>query len=123
MFDQVVNALLTMHVQLKLYHWSTLSYSRHKATDELVAALYTLMDSFVEIYAGRYSRGKVSNDTAVIHLKNLSDADAVRLLQQYRVFLQTDLVKLLQSSDTDLLNIRDEMLGNVNQALYLFALK
>jgi hypothetical protein len=37
--------------------------------------------------------------------------------------LITDLPKKLKKTDTDLLNIRDEILADINRARYLFTLK
>jgi len=38
-------------------------------------------------------------------------------------YLQGPLTKTLQPSDTDLMNIRDEIIADLNQLLYLFTLK
>ena len=35
---------------IKIYHWSTLSYPTHKATDELHEKMSELVDSFIEKY-------------------------------------------------------------------------
>jgi hypothetical protein len=38
---------------IKLYHWGTLSYATHKATDDLYAKLNVNIDSFVEVMIGK----------------------------------------------------------------------
>jgi hypothetical protein len=45
---------MTLRDQIKLYHWETLSFPRHKATDELVTNLDANIDKFVEVYIGKY---------------------------------------------------------------------
>jgi hypothetical protein len=57
-----------------------------------------------------------------MNIQELSDISAVEAIQQYINFLKNDLPKNLGSNDTDLLNIRDEMLSNLNKTLYLFTL-
>jgi hypothetical protein len=57
-----------------------------------------------------------------MNIQELTDVSAVETIQQYINFLKNDLPKNLESSDTDLLNIRDEMLSNLNKTLYLFTL-
>ena len=46
----IVTHLLTIRNQVKLYHWQTGSFARHKATDDLTAALDLNIDAFVESY-------------------------------------------------------------------------
>ena len=46
----IVSSLLTIRNQVKLYHWQTGSFARHKATDDLTAALDLNIDAFVESY-------------------------------------------------------------------------
>ena len=47
-YKKVVGNLLHISSQIKVYHWQTLSFARHKATDELYAEFNSLMDRFVE---------------------------------------------------------------------------
>lgn len=120
---QIIITLMTLRDQVKIYHWETLSFPRHKATDELVTNLDTNIDKFVEIYIGKYGRPKFSTNSS-IKLRNFHDKEATALLKQYIKWLSTSLPKLLnKSADTDLLNIRDEILADLNQTLYLFTLK
>ena len=114
---------MTLRDQVKLYHWETLSFPRHKATDELVTNLDTNIDKFVEVYIGKYGRPKFSTSSS-IKLRNFHDKEATTLLKQYIKWLSTSLPKSLnKSADTDLLNIRDEILADLNQTLYLFSFK
>lgn len=111
---------MTLRNQVKLYHWQTMSFPRHKATDELVTKLDTNIDQFVEVYIGKYGRPKLSGKTSSIHLRNHSDKEAVSLLREAIAWLTTDLNKYLKKGDTDLFNIRDTIVADLNQTLYLF---
>ncbi len=115
----IVTSLLTIRNQVKLYHWQTGSFARHKATDDLTAALDLAIDNFVEVYMGRYGRPKVSK---TIKLSNYSEAEAQRFVSKQRKFLSEVLPRKIKKSDTDLLNIRDEILAELNKVLYLFTL-
>lgn len=112
----------TMREQIKLYHWQTKLYSRHKATDGVIDSLDESIDKYVEVYMGRYGRMKLNSSTSSIHLNNLSEKSIIKFIQKCVSYLQTTLVKKLKTEDTDLINIRDEMLGELNQLLYLFTL-
>jgi len=116
----IITVLLTLRNQVKLYHWQTGSFARHKATDDLTAALDTTIDSFVESYMGRYGRPKVSGS---IKLHNFSESAAKSFVSQQTTYLTKVLPKKLKSTDTDLLNLRDELLAELTKVLYLFTLQ
>ena len=116
---------------IKIYHWSTLSYPTHKATDELHSKLSELVDSFIEIYIGHLSRrGGAGASAGVPVFKRGATAvsfceckslDVFRKkLDGYIIFME-ELTERLNGY-TDLVNIRDEMVGAVAQALYLLRL-
>jgi hypothetical protein len=117
---EIVTAMLTIRNQVKLYHWQTKSFARHKATDDLTATLDTLIDSFVESYMGKYGRPTVRGS---ITLHNFSESAARSFVAKQTTYLTKVLPKKLKSTDTDLLNIRDELLAELNKVLYLFTLQ
>jgi hypothetical protein len=110
-----------MTLNIKLYHWQTTLYSRHKATCELFASIIDLTDNFVETYIGRYNRPHFDEDFQ-ISVSQVSDEEARSMIQQYVLFLKKEVPKHLKQHDTDLLNIRDELLASLNKTLYLFTL-
>ena len=123
MSSAAVQFFLEMRNQIKLYHWQTHSYARHKATDDAVSSLDEHIDKFVEVYIGKYGRPKLSGKNASFTLENLTDKKAITFVKECIQILQTVLVKDLKpESDSDLFNLRDEMLADLNQLLYLFGL-
>jgi hypothetical protein len=120
--DQV-HFFLNLRDQIKLYHWQTRVYSRHIATDKILESLEKSIDSYVEVYIGKYGRPRVSGKNANITLHNLTEAGATRLVGAAIRYLQGPLTKSLKPNDNDLMNIRDEMVSDLNQLLYLFTLK
>lgn len=118
-----INFFFHMREQIKLYHWQTHSYARHKATDDVVDALDTSIDKYVEVYMGKYGRPRVNARTNTVRVMNMADATAGKFIKACIKHLQGPLVKRLRPEDTDLVNIRDEMLGELNQLLYLYSLK
>jgi len=116
----IVTAMMTIRDQIKLYHWQTRMFSRHKATDDLVSSLDENIDTFVETYMGKYGRPRV---TSPIKISNFSESGARAFVERQRVYLSQVLPRKLRADDTDLLNIRDEILGSLNQSLYLFTLE
>jgi len=121
--EDIIQMFFHMQLNIKLYHWQTKSYARHKATDDLLGNLSDLVDKFIEVYMGRYKRPDFSEGFTVI-VDELTDESAKRLIENYITILKTKVPKYLKKeSDTDLLNIRDEMLENFNKTLYLFTLE
>ena len=120
--SKIVTFFLEMLNVIKLYHWKTKSYSQHKATDELYQTLNEQVDKFVEILMGK--------DESRIHLieKNIelidtsSTTNFKERIYEYREFLINFDNIFTNKSDSDLLNIRDEILGSLNQFLYLLTL-
>lgn len=120
--EDLVKYFYHMTLNIKLYHWSTHSYSRHKASDTLYGNLLELIDKFIEVYMGAYCRPKY-DEKFNISVTQFNDTDIKNELENYKKYITNELPKYLKESDTDLLNIRDEILGELNQTLYLFTLK
>ncbi len=116
----IVTHLLTIRNQVKLYHWQTNRFARHKATDDLTAALDLNIDAFVESYMGRYGRPKVTGN---LPLHNFSEAAAKSFVARETKYLETELPKKIGKGDTDLLNLRDTILGDLTKVSYLFTLQ
>ena len=118
-----IHFFFTMREQIKLYHWQTHSYSRHKATDEVIENLDKNIDEFVEVYIGKYGRPKITTKTSSVHIGNMNEKSAVGFIKKCITMLLGDVVKgLVAARDSDLFNIRDEMLADLNKLLYLFTL-
>jgi hypothetical protein len=118
-----IHFFLQLRNQIKLHHWQTRIYARHIATDNMLEKLEKSIDSFVEIYIGKYGRPRVTGKNAEITLHNLSEPGIVRVINAAIKYLQGTLTKSLKAAaDSDLINIRDEMTGQLNQLLYLFTL-
>ena len=122
MSAEIVHLMMTLRDQVKLYHWQTMNYPRHIATNDLVTKLDTNIDQFVEVYIGKYGRPKLSGRSSTIHLRNHSDKEATVMIQEAISWLTDELPRKLKKTDTDLLNIRDTIVADLNQTLYLFTL-
>lgn len=122
--ESIIKVFFHMTTTIKLYHWQTSSYPRHKATCDLLVAILPLIDTFVETYMGRYQRPRFESGFKM-NIQELKDNDdsAPSLIKDYIFYLQNDLPKYVESNDTDLLNIRDEIVSNLNKTLYLFTLQ
>ena len=119
--SHIVLVFLEFLNMIKLYHWKTRSYSQHKATDELYGRLNENIDKFVEVLLGKdQSRiHHMEKKMDLINTDNMRDLKSQVL--EFRNFLNEFNVHFDAKRDSDLLNIRDEILSDVNQFLYLLS--
>jgi DNA-binding ferritin-like protein len=117
--SHIVKVFLECLNMIKLYHWKTHSYSQHKATDELYSKLNEHIDRFVEVLLGKdESRIKMMEKRIdLVDPNNTKDFKA--RIYEYRNFLTDFDIHFDSKKDSDLLNIRDEILSDINQFLYL----
>jgi hypothetical protein len=120
----LVTTLLTIHNQLKVYHWQTKgkgSYAQHQALGGAYDAFTGLIDEFIEVFMGKYGRVQGPFD---IKLENFGNGVIESFVDKSVNYLIDDLPKELDAKkDTDLLNIRDEMLSELNKLKYLLTLE
>ena len=117
---------LEMLMMVKLFHWKTTSYAAHKASDELYTNLNENIDQFIEVLLGKAQNRIDLGSQKTISLVNLDSSNQMRekidTVKSYLVGLNNnDAINLM--SNSDLLNIRDEILGNLNQFLYLLTFR
>jgi hypothetical protein len=119
--DIIVKAFLTFRNQIKLYHWKSLIYSRHKITDEFLESFDDKIDSFIESMSG--SRDIKVKDNFSIEFENVNDKNVFEYINTFKSWLITVLPSYLNDHETDLLNKRDDILSDINKMLYLFRFK
>ena len=115
-----ISALLRIHNQLRTYHWLCDTFSQHRAYGDTYDAFSELIDNFVETHMGKY--GKTTHHITYNIEISTNTETAAEFIESIIEFL-TSLSEHLDESDTDLLNIRDEMLGAVNKLKYLLSLQ
>lgn len=122
---EITIKFLEMLIMIKLFHWKTFDFSTHKATDELYSNLNGNVDKFIEVLLG-----KTGLRTDLLKVKTLKMVDLatneqlkekILHFKKYLVDLKDNkFMKIMEN--TDLYNIRDEILSDLNQFLYLLTL-
>jgi hypothetical protein len=123
---EITVVFLEMLLMVKLFHWKTYSYATHTATDKLYSKLNEDIDSFIEILLGKTGIRIDLTKKKNIRLIDLYSPEALKreieAFKGYLVSLNSN--KAMNSmSNTDLFNIRDTILGDMNQFLYLLTFK
>lgn len=117
---KLISPLIRIQEQLRIFHWQTESYAQHKAFGKAYEELGDLIDQFVEVYMGKNGKVKAKL-TYSIELDNLGD-NYKEYIDSYIAYL-LGMSSELSENDSDLLNIRDEMLAVLNKLKYLLSLK
>ena len=124
--QSIVTMFLQMLNTVKLYHWKTSSYAQHKATDKLYSNLNDSIDTFVEIMLGKDGSRVNLTGTKSIPLMDYTDiSDFNKEIEKYKAFLvgMGSDAALSLGVNSDLMNTRDEILGQLNQFTYLLTFK
>lgn len=124
--ENIIILCLEMLNTVKLYHWKTMKYAEHKATDELYDELNGKIDEFVEILMGKDGERIHLSGRKSLKLRDLNNSSAFKsYVEEAKKYLikMTDSKNIGTIENSDLLNIRDEILGILNKFTYLLTLK
>ena len=119
--EQYIIDLMQVQCQVKIFHWQTKIYGKHNALDGLFNAIIENIDEFTETAMGKY--GRVDFSGVSYTFDNITDTGIANLIDG---FIDTAIAldaKVDAKKDSDLLNLRDELLGKLNQTKYLLTLK
>jgi hypothetical protein len=120
----IILFFMDMLTTVKLYHWKTMNYATHKATDELYDDLNKYVDEFVEVLLGYKGgvRAKLPRTQVTLHDCN-SIEEFKKKIDGYKNVLIGFTSQFDGKKNSDLLNIRDEILATLNKSLYVMSFK
>lgn len=121
--NNFIKLLFQTQLTNKLIHWKTNSFALHKATDQFDDVLGQLIDRFMEVYIGSNNPLITKENIQIdnIYIGNIVDNSINVLLTQFKTYL-INIQYNLGIENTDLLNIKDEMLAEINKMFYLLTL-
>lgn len=118
---QLFEYFLGLLGQIKIYHWSTMSYSTHKALDDLHSSLSSNIDEIMEIFIGKFNRQPI--EPFEVQMKANSNVnDIIGYLEHERENIRGMRTKLFKTS-SEIQNLIDNMLGSISRTIYLCRLK
>ena len=110
---------MEMLMMVKLFHWKTHSFATHKATDELYDSLNEHIDKFIEVFLGKMGSRINLTQKKSISLVDLNSQSSLKArIDKFKRFLEG-----LPDLGSDIMNIREEILGDLNKFLYLLTFK
>lgn len=122
--ETLIGKFIYFKEQVRIFHWQTKEYPRHMAYGSFYSTLDDLTNTFIETYQSKKGRISFSGTGESVELKDIVDIKINDFINEFIEFLVVDLPDVLdKDKDTDLLNIRDEILTAVNKLKYLLTLK
>lgn len=124
-YKQIIHTMLHMLDTIKLYHWGTQDYSVHKSTDHIHKTISTLVDEFVEIILGKSNSDKTILNIGHLRFSRYSSKNSfISQINEYIRFMinLTDDKTINTKNNSDLMSKRDEIVGELNQFVYLLRL-
>lgn len=125
----VILHFLEYLLTIKMSHWNTHQYGVHKALDDIYSTMNDLVDKFVETLLGKINNRIHTNMKHDINLKINNYNSTPEIKKQVKDFIEfiskLDIEKLThrpKDMNSDLYNLRDEMISENNKLLYLLTL-
>ena len=113
-----IRHFVSMLGQIKLFHWATMSFAKHNALDDLHTSASAHVDRLVEAYIGRFKKQPLKHFT----IETASTSDT-KQLDKYLETERDALTKMAKDKTFDkapeLVNIMEEIIADLDQAIYL----
>jgi DNA-binding ferritin-like protein len=108
--------------QLKIFHWNTKSFAQHKSFGEAYDSLSDNVDEFIELWQGEHGlmpHGEFSSYA----VSNNTPEEITNFIAKAENLFVVEIPKNVDpTTQTNLLNARDEMLSSLSQLKYLLTL-
>jgi hypothetical protein len=107
--------------QIKVFHWATPSYSKHKALDDLHSSLSNDIDELMEVYIGKFERQPLEIFTISMNATS-NTKDLIQYLQEQREYIRGIRNKNFKNY-SEIQTILDNILSSVSRTIYLSKLE
>lgn len=122
MTEELIKKLVQIQLQWKFLHWQTFGDAKHRLYGDIYDGLGDLIDEFTETMMGKYGRPEFESEFSLM-FQDLKSLSLQNFMDGITDFLVSITEMLDPKYDTDLLNLRDEMLAAINKLKYLLTLK
>ena len=119
--SSIINLLLQFRTDIKMFHWQTNSFAYHKISDELLSSIDDLSDQLVEALSGVLNTRPVMLGHSSIMIRDVNTDLFLNELDRVSDVLRNATSSFLKFSE--IANIRDEILGEIDKSKYLMTFK
>lgn len=114
--ERVIANLFFLKHSMHIFHWQTRSFAKHTAADFFNSNFTKLVDSLVESYLG-YGRELSFPSNLSLTFGNVNESMILSLLESTCLDLKKN------HFDSDVENIKEELISLINQTRYKMSLK
>jgi len=119
MEKELLSTVLQILSQLKTLHWHTQSYAEHIAFQRTYESLGENFDLLIEVYSGKYQRPKFGGVSEI----TIADYDSIKIEAFLKASEEFFVDLFTASQDSELANIRDQIVADIQQLRYLLTIK
>lgn len=126
-YGHIFKMVLQNTAQIKLFHWQSHFAGQHKYLDKFFDTLLDLGDTLAETIMGKYGRPVLNKSQLCLDLSNFENPEKGDLKEfmngLYKCYAIDCKALLDENSDSELINIIDEIVAAVDQYTHLVSLK
>lgn len=106
-------------MQMKIYHYQTKLYSHHKIVDELLDKTQDKFDLILESLQGIVGKKLNIKANKKIDVYNCNEQYIIKFLSNFREYVD-EILKEKCDEYPEIINMCDEIIGQIDKSLYLF---
>lgn len=121
-FNKLVKHMLELYMLIRIHHWNSYSYSKHKITDNLYDDLSKHIDKYIEVMLGK----KYILNQSALKTLNIPNVPINKLQKKIKNFIRELNIfhsKLEEETYNDIHGIRDEIIADLHKYIYLLSMK
>jgi len=122
MKEELILKLFQIQNQFRFLHWQTFGDAKHRSYGKIYASIDESLDLFAEAMMGKYGRPQFPEEF-VVAFQDIKVLNLQKFIDGIVEFLVSFSEVLDSKYDSDLLNIRDEILAQINKTKFLLTLK
>lgn len=122
MRESVILNLVQIQNQFRFLHWQTNGYSKHKTYGKIYNDFGKLIDEFAESCMGKHGKFEFNSEFKIV-FKDIKSLNLQKFIDNTTEYLISITEYYDPKEDSDLLNLRDEMLLKINKLKYFLTLK
>lgn len=124
---RIFGKILQNSAQIKLLHWQTNFYGQHKALDAFWGEFNNLTDTLAETIMGKFGKPLLNEEEGCLTLHNYKNPENGNLNEfldhLYQCYNNDCRGNFSKESDSEIINILDEIVALIDQNRYLLSLK
>lgn len=117
----IIPLCLSLQNQLQTWHWQSESFAQHEAFGKTYSGMSDIIDEFVEVYVGAYWRESIEDCNFSVKTVDIKNTEPQTVVDAYIEMFNEEVMKDIHNN-TELVNIKDEIVGVLRKLKYLLTM-